>query len=377
MASATIIEPRAVILVDLEEYRRALMQVWAEVLPSVPFAEDLTWNEAGVDSLATLHLLLRLEEALQTELSFDLFARDLRLGDLAQHLMTSSQIPAEPPQSGLRTLFLAPGILGDEPRLANLRAALGGIAHCETLDLPELGAPLEVLESLEATAALLAARIQERQPHGPISIGGYSYGGFLAQQISTELESAGREVDRLYLFDPVPPLASNIDTPPTAIEAPPAGVKSLPHANAATSGSRFVRRPDESYQLFVERLAFQFLLRTRQFRAARALALRSWSKYDFSRRTMRRRDLLTVFRGNSLRRWQPKACAARTVLFAGELAESIDYSVFWQRLCPHLSVEHLGANHWALFEPKPLKSIVARLTREFAASPGLASDRAA
>jgi thioesterase domain-containing protein len=361
--------------VELADYRSTLKQIWGEVLPSVPFLEELTWSEAGVDSLATLHLLLRLEEALQRELSFDLFARDLRLGDLAQRLMESIHAEPEAPPPGVRRLFLVPGILGDEPRLANLRDALRGVAHCEPLDLPELDAPPDVLESLEATATRLAARVRERQPNGPIAIGGYSYGGFLAQQITAELERSGREVDGLYLFDPIPPVSRGVNVPPPGLQAPTIGVKAFAEGGAAPSGSRFVKRPGESYHLFLERFAFQVLLRTRRFRSARALTLRNWSKYDFARRNMRRRDLLTAFRGNSMRRWRPRACSAPTVLFTGELAEKIDYSVFWKRLCPNLAVEHLGANHWAFFEPEPLASIVARLAREFGSK--VQSDRAA
>ena len=249
---------------------------------------------------------------------------------------------------GLRTLFLAPGILGDEPRLANLRAALRRVAHCVTLDLPELDAPLEVIESLEATAALLAARVQERQPHGPISIGGYSYGGFLAQQISTVLERAGRQVDGLYLFDPIPPLARRIDAlSPPGVEAPAIGVKALANGNSATSGSRFVRRPGESWPP-LRRKTSQLPVPPQgpgKSGAARALALRSWSRMTSA--GAQYAQALTCSPSSGAIHCdaggpRPARHGEDGAFHGGAGGKRIDYSVFWQRLCPHLSVEHLG-----------------------------------
>lgn len=43
--------------------------------------------------------------------------------------------------------------------------------------------------------------VEQVQPHGPLQLGGYSAGGNLAFEVTVELESRGRAVDRLVLFD--------------------------------------------------------------------------------------------------------------------------------------------------------------------------------
>jgi hypothetical protein len=110
------------------------------MVPSTPFDEALTWRDAGVDSLKTLHFLLRLEQVLGRPVSFDLITRDMTLGDLSSALSVPSGRKTAT-NTGVATVFLVPGVAGDEANLAEFRRSLAGKVHFETLTLLETPPP--------------------------------------------------------------------------------------------------------------------------------------------------------------------------------------------------------------------------------------------
>jgi hypothetical protein len=178
---------------DLKHARNAVVEVWSKLVPGTPFQEQLTWSEAGVDSLKSLHFLLHLEALLERPLSFDLFARELTLGEVIRRVAEVSASDEDALPEG-RTIFLSPGIFGDEPILADFRHSLRSRLNCRLLDLPQLDQSPAVLSDIRATAALSVKYIEAQQPDGPVIIGGYSYGALVAYQTAVDLLERGRTI---------------------------------------------------------------------------------------------------------------------------------------------------------------------------------------
>jgi len=335
---------------EIQFTREIFAKVWVEVLGGTPLDDDLTWGEAGVDSLRSLQLLLRLEEVLQRNLSFDLFARELTPGDLIRGL-TQPAAPLDKSEADVHTLFLVPGIYGDEPRLADFRRALSGPISCVTLMLPELDQPAQMLGDLRATARLLLKRINEEKPEGPISLAGYSFGGFVAYQLATELVAAGREVKLLCLLDPIPVKPEAFDKAAVA--------KYLPAEDTQEPAlwTRLRRRPNETVSLYFERMLFRVLVEVRQLELARLFFNANRHNHRFERAPLRRR-LLLALRTRAIRSWTPSPCDAPTLLIASEISNQLGLPRYWSALCPKTTVHPVSADHFTLFEPAPLAQIV-------------------
>ncbi|WCE03793.1 alpha/beta fold hydrolase [Pseudoxanthomonas sp. JBR18] len=188
-----------------------VQEVWSEVL-GFPCDETQSWEDAGGDSLCTLHLLLGLEKALGRRLSYDQFDPQLTAIELASSLGSSTENTGGAPRTtaeGVVTIFLFTGIFGDEPMLAEFRRSFGDRVRFHTIEPPGLDAPTAVLTDLVATAALGVAEIERVAPTGDLFLAGYSFGGAAAVQAAHVLRSSGRRVAWLGIFDtPVVPDAA-------------------------------------------------------------------------------------------------------------------------------------------------------------------------
>jgi thioesterase domain-containing protein/acyl carrier protein len=72
----------------------------------------------------------------------------------------------------------------------------------------------DVPDSIESLAALYIDEILEQNPNGPYAIAGYSFGGYVAIEMATQLQAMGKEVKILAMFD------VNYKTPETQITLP-------------------------------------------------------------------------------------------------------------------------------------------------------------
>jgi len=344
---------------DVEPIRSAVAAVWAEILPGVPIDEDLAWSDAGIDSLRSLQLLLGVERRLGRKLSFDLFARDLTLGDLILSLAQVGQAAVPQASSDKRTLFLAPGIFGDEPRLADLRRALRNDLSCQTLDLPDLDQSSKVLSDLTATARPLVQQILQAQPEGPIAIAGYSFGSLVAYEIALELEGAGRTVDLLCLIDMTPPptevMDSSADRKASPLHTVVNKLRAIPKA--------MTMQPGENLTLYLERLVYRALMVSQQYALARWLVARNMERYDIERGRIRRRHLLEIFRRRAMMAWRPAPYDGRVLLIASDGLHALDGGGRWNRWCRNLEVVVVGGDHHTIFDPGPLARLAPALVR--------------
>lgn len=69
------------------------------------------------------------------------------------------------------------------------------------LNSPFLRCPAEYKCTIEDMARNWSREIQQRQPHGPYVLGGWSAGGYYAYEVAEELQRQGEKVDKLILLD--------------------------------------------------------------------------------------------------------------------------------------------------------------------------------
>lgn len=280
---------------------------WVTTLPG-PFDPTLTWEEAGGDSLASLQLLLVLEKALCRKLSFDAIAPDMTVADMARSL---SAPPAVHPPVQVPTVFLFPGVLGDEQRLADFRRSFGERLRFELIELPELDQPAAILADVKATALLAAEEIGRRQPHGEVRLAGYSFGGCVAFEAAHHLRAAQRVVAWIGILD-------------TAFDSPYRWSRFLRPGVVLTCriGTSDARR--RALLVLVQRL-----------RPEGSPWLRS--------------VLLKHFRKRAINRWRPRPLAVPALLATSHPDEPTKRQR-WSALCPGLRVIQLPGHHRALFQ---------------------------
>ena len=276
-------------------------EVWREMIPATPFDEGLTWREAGVDSLKSLHFLLRLEQLSGRVVSFDMITRDMTLGELVGHLAAANDPNADvcAPRSAEFSVFLVPGLLGDEPILAEFRRSLKSRVHFNVLGAPDIEQSAGVLGDIKASAAILVKDIIERQPAGPLYIAGYSIGGLLAFQAANDLIARGRDVRLVCMLDSLIGLGRK---PETAVAQ--TGAHAAPPK--ASGWSSFRRRSGETAWVYVERVSFGVLLNLGMLGLARRVAVAAAGRHDMAVNLLRRRYLLEKLRGRAMWFWRPQ-----------------------------------------------------------------------
>ena len=100
------------------------------------------------------------------------------------------------------TVFLFPGILGEDRRLRQFCTSLADIYRFEVIQYPGIRGRTSELFDIDALADAMACLIEHRCPQGEISIAGYSFGGCVAYEVCCILQRRGRAIKRVLLIDP-------------------------------------------------------------------------------------------------------------------------------------------------------------------------------
>ena len=98
-------------------------------------------------------------------------------------------------------VFLLPGIGGDEPPLADFRAAMGNRVAFELLDYPDVDRPSAEIRDFDGIVRHLLKRVSELEPLGIVHLAGYSFGGQAAFALACKLQEEGRSVGLLAILD--------------------------------------------------------------------------------------------------------------------------------------------------------------------------------
>ena len=110
-------------------------------------------------------------------------------------------VQKRPSRHAYPTIFLLPGMGGDEPRLVRFRMECEGVARIVALEYPDWTQLLDRDGGMGVLVRHLLRQIEEEAPEGPVWLLGYSMGGYCAHAVALHFKTVGREVAFVGLLD--------------------------------------------------------------------------------------------------------------------------------------------------------------------------------
>ncbi|MGX1565491.1 acyltransferase domain-containing protein, partial [Streptomyces sp. NPDC055509] len=325
----------------------------ARVTPGTALAD------LGLDSLMAVRVRTTVEREFGVALPLrDLFAA-VTVEDAADRIRQA--LPRE--DSPLRPLRAT----GSLPPLFLVHAAGGPVAVYRTLaerlgdDQPVYGLErIEEVRTVPEKARRYAEAINAAHPDGPCVLGGWSFGGFVAQETARQLTDAGREVRLVVLIDSARPLPRPGLTRADRIRA---HFEGFARHVADTYGVRLELPYDDLVAMDDDSSRIDTVLR----------ALREAADVPAAALEHQRASYLDLGIGESHR---PGGYAGPVVLYrAAERAphtvrdpayERDDEALGWDEVCPRLEVVPVPGHHLSLLDPPHVDEIAAHLSRVLA-----------
>ncbi|MDH6217952.1 beta-ketoacyl synthase N-terminal-like domain-containing protein [Streptomyces pseudovenezuelae] len=327
----------------------------ARITPATALAD------LGLDSL----MAVRIRTALERDFGIELTLRDLFDATTVAELATQVRQLTDTPSS-LRTLhkggthsplFLFHAAGGSTDVYRALAERLGEDRSVHGLDR------IEDAGTVPEKARQYAEAIAATHPNGPCVLGGWSFGGFVAQETARQLTAAGRDVELVVLIDSVRPLPRPGRTPADRIRAHLTG---FARHVADAYGVQLPLPYDELVAMDDDRERIDLVLRT----------LREVAEVPPAALEHQRASYLDLRIGEAHR---PERYDGPVVLYrATEPAphtvrdpayERDDDALGWDELCPRLTVVPVAGHHLSLLDPPYVDEIAAHLRRVLA-SPG-------
>jgi thioesterase domain-containing protein len=217
---------------------------------------------------------------------------------------------------------------------------------------------IEDARTVSEKARRYAEEIIAVRPDGPYLLGGWSFGGFVAQETARQLTASGRDVELVVLIDAVRPLPR-----PDRVRTHLTG---FARHIADTYGVRLALPYDELVAMDDDHERIDLVLRT----------LREAVTVPPAALEHQRASYLDLRIGEAHR---PGRYEGRVVLYrATEPAphtvrdpayERDDDALGWDEVCPRLTVVPVAGHHLSLLDPPYVDEIAAHLRRVLA-SPG-------
>lgn len=199
--------------------------------------------------------------------------------------------------------------------------------------------------------------IRSTHPDGPLLLGGWSFGGFVAQETARQLAADGREIPLVVLIDSVRPLPRPGQTPGDRVRA---HLEGFARYVAETYGGRLELPYDELVAMDDDGDRIDAVL----------AAVRKAADVPRSALEHQRASYLDLRIGEA---HQPGWYDGRVLLCrATEPAphtvrdpayERDDEALGWDEVCPRLEVVRVPGHHLALLDPPYVDEIAARLGR--------------
>ncbi|HZI20311.1 MAG TPA: non-ribosomal peptide synthase/polyketide synthase [Pyrinomonadaceae bacterium] len=194
-----------------DEVELELARVWEEVLQSGPVGVKDNFFDRGGHSLLAVHLFSAIEKRFGRRLPLSTLFRHPTVEQLAVALRERDGRPRRSPLvtlqgAGAATPFFCvhPGG-GGVFRYLELARHLGTDRPFHAFQAAGLDDDEEPAAGVEEMAARYVEAMRGVRPSGPYMIGGWSFGGLVAFEMSRQLEALGEEVSLLALLDTVPP----------------------------------------------------------------------------------------------------------------------------------------------------------------------------
>lgn len=317
--------------------------------------------DLGLDSL----MAVRVRTAVEREFAVEMPLRDL-LG-AATVAEAAVRIERALPQSAGGVSPRPLRATGSRPPLFLVHAAGGQSTVYQALaeglgaERPVFGLDrIEEARTVADKARRYAEAISAAHPDGPVLLGGWSFGGFVAQETARQLAAAGRDVPLVVLIDSVRPLPRPGLTPADRLRAHFAGFAG--HV-AETYGVRPELPYDDLVAMDDDRDRIDAVLR----------AVREAVDVPRAALEHQRASYLDLRIGEAHR---PGRYDGRVVLYRATQAaphtvrdpayERDDEALGWDEVCPSLEIVRVTGHHLALLDPPYVDELATHLNRALA-----------
>lgn len=188
-----------------DAYERTLTEMLADVLGLDSVGAHDSLFDLGGTSLTVMRLVVRIEQRYRVHIPLSEFIATPTPAGLAARLREGGARAAFDPLVPIRPQGTRPPLFMVHPMGGNVLCYVGFARH-----LPD-DQPLYALQAAGAEPGTTALRTVEdladsyltalrtAQPHGPYTIGGWSFGGFVAFEIARRLRAAGEQAALLVL----------------------------------------------------------------------------------------------------------------------------------------------------------------------------------
>ena len=186
---------------------RQLLSVWQDVFESSSIGVQDNFFDLGGDSFRAVRMVGRIEALTGRSLPLVTLIEAPTIERLAALLKDegwkprwSSLVPIRP--GGTRPPFYCVhGVGGNILEFEHLGRYLNPDQPLYGIQAQGLDGKRPRLGSVEEMAAHYVDEIRELQPHGPYYLGGSSFGGLVAWEVTRQLQAQGEEVGLLVMFD--------------------------------------------------------------------------------------------------------------------------------------------------------------------------------
>ncbi|MFJ4693897.1 amino acid adenylation domain-containing protein [Streptomyces sp. NPDC088766] len=192
-----------------DAYEQTLTEMLADVLSLDAVGVHDSLFDLGGTSLAAMRLVVRIEQRYRVHIPLAEFVATPTPAGLAARLRDGGASAAFDPVVPIRPRGTRPPLFLVHPMGGNVLCYMAFARH-----LPD-GQPLHALQaagadpgttplpSVEDLADSYLTALRTVQPHGPYTIGGWSFGGLVAFEIARRLRAAGQQVARLLVLDTI------------------------------------------------------------------------------------------------------------------------------------------------------------------------------
>lgn len=327
----------------------AVGKAWTAVLNRKSFDADQPWDQAGGDSLKSLQLVFHIEAALNRSIPLDVMSATARpswladaiVADIHGHADAFAETHERP------TVFLLPGLAGDEPRLAAFRRALARWIKFELVDYPDIDRRTHDIADPEVIVGEAVARIQQVQPAGPLFIAGFSFGGMVGYEVVRRLEASGRKVAFFGLLD-TPAYAARSVAPKITLRQEMIFFRQAREVSGSTSA-------------LMERMVV-LMVAAGQGRFMRRLIWATRSSLGAHRAVYLRKLLLESLRRSAMRGFRLEPYTGPVTLFRAQeqMMGDLPPDLGWSAYAPKVEVVEISGGHHSQFDNGNLEPNAAR-----------------
>lgn len=205
-----------------------LVKIWEEILGIQPIGVEDNFFDRGGHSLLATQLVHHMRQTLQRDFSLQQILKSPTIRGLLREVdegetASTSFVPlrtGDGNEGNRAPLFLIHPAGGLVFPYSNLLPHLDSKQPVYALQARGIYDDLPLFESLEALASAAIQEIKTIQPHGPVAIGGWSFGGLVAFEIARQLRQQDVEVGHLAVIDMYPNTSDgDIPTGPEELQA--------------------------------------------------------------------------------------------------------------------------------------------------------------